>query len=90
MYKPRNGCFSYMLHEGAAEDTIEQITRDELIDQRDAGNFVDGPYKDPFGDGYGEPYNPYRQAYGKLKDGRFVFCELHPNRIKECPDGDAV
>lgn len=51
-----------------------------------AGEFAVGPFKSSFGDGYGEPYNPYRQAAGITTDRRLVFCELHPDRRKEPRD----
>ena len=40
------------------------------------GGFVDGPFRETFGDAYGDYYNPNRQAFGTLTDGRKVFCEL--------------
>ncbi len=39
--------------------------------------FVDGPYLESFGDGYGEPYNPIRQVYGTLRGDRPVFSVKH-------------
>jgi hypothetical protein len=39
------------------------------------GKFVDGPYRDTFGDGPYDPYLPHRQAFGRLQDGRNVYCE---------------
>lgn len=32
----------------------------------------DGPWKDSFGSGYGEPYQPNRDVWGTLADGRKV------------------
>ncbi len=42
------------------------------------GWFTDGPYRDNLGSQVGEPYNPNRQAFGMLADGRVVYCELSP------------
>lgn len=36
------------------------------------GDFAEGPWKDSFGDGYGDPYQPHRTVWGTLKDGRKV------------------
>lgn len=41
-----------------------------------AGRFSVGPFRETFGDGYGDHYNPGKQAYGKLDSGIFVYCEL--------------
>lgn len=48
---------------------------DRLVD---SDQFIDGPFKSQFGSGYGEPYNPVRQVFGKLKTGEGVFSELVP------------
>lgn len=37
------------------------------------GDFVGDPMISNFGDGYGEPYNPNREAWGVLKDGTKVW-----------------
>jgi len=37
--------------------------------------FTDGPFSETFGSGYGEPYNPRRQAFGMVGK-RGVYCEL--------------
>lgn len=42
---------------------------DKLCRQR---AFSSGPYRDTFGDGYGEPYNPNRFVFGTLKDKRNI------------------
>jgi len=34
--------------------------------------WADGPWKDSFGSGYGEPYLPHRDVWGTLADGRKV------------------
>jgi hypothetical protein len=52
------------------------VTRAEFDKMVSKKQFVDGPFRETFGDGYGESYNPDRQAFGKLKDGRGVYCEL--------------
>ena len=69
--KPRHQCLSYFLEKNISANLISKKVFDENI-----GNFVDGPYKDSFGTDYGEPYYPWVQAFGVLKDGTGVFCEL--------------
>ncbi len=56
-----------------SENLIKSGIRKTVLGEK---QFVDGPYRDNFGSGHGEPYNPDRQAFGKLKDGRVVYCEL--------------
>lgn len=51
----------------------EQIDKKTLDVFHEAGDFSDGPFLSSFGDGYGQPYNPNRQAGGTLKDGRIVW-----------------
>lgn len=38
-----------------------------------AGAFSEGPWIENFGSGYGEPYNPHRDVWGTLADGRKVY-----------------
>jgi hypothetical protein len=40
-----------------------------------AGEFANGPHVSTFGDGQGEPYNPFRDVWGTLRDGRKVRSE---------------
>lgn len=77
--KPRNNCRWYFEEKGILSP--EKITKDEFDQHYDEERFSDGPYQETFGNGYGEPYNPYRQAYGKLKDGRYVYCELNDTGV---------
>lgn len=37
--------------------------------------FADGPFRDGFGDGPGEPYIPRRKVWGTLGNGRMVWSE---------------
>lgn len=69
----KNHCYSYCLKKNtvAIELNIEEFNNFCKTDQ-----FGDGPFKDSFGDGYGEPYNPDRQVFGTLKDGRVVYADL--------------
>lgn len=72
--KPRHACREYVArHQDIPLEWISRKAFDELYDNR---QFTDGPFIDSFGDGYGEPYNPNRQAFGVTRDGRCVFCEL--------------
>jgi len=70
---PRNQCRKYVReHKGIAELVIKE----EFDSHCKNGDFMDGPHMDTFGNGYGDPYNPNRQAFGKLKEGKVVYCEL--------------
>ena len=69
---------------------IIEITKAEFDSHGESEAFAVGPYIETWGDGYGEPYNPYRQAFGKLRDGRVVYCELHPSRQPESTDEKAT
>jgi hypothetical protein len=72
--KPRHNCWHYVLEHGGSGVCLSKEDFNALCDD----GFADGPFKETFGSGHGEPYNPWRQAYGTLKDGRVVYCELHP------------
>lgn len=77
---PRNQCREYVLENRGTAHLIEKREFDELVRNK---QFVEGPFKDAIGDGYGDPYNPNRQAFGTLKDGRVIYCELsHANQKK--------
>ncbi|MCH8945363.1 MAG: hypothetical protein IIA85_00375 [Nanoarchaeota archaeon] len=79
--QPRNHCSGYMLENGVGEPIL--LTKKAFNSLAKIKNFSDGPYKDTFGDGYGEPYNSRRQAFGKTKKGLFVYCELNEDNDKE-------
>ena len=72
--EPRNKCARYMWENEVEKPIL--LTKEDFDAHAKAGDFEVGPHRDNFGDSYGEPYNPNRQAFGKLKDGRFVYCEL--------------
>jgi len=75
MNEPRHTCQHFMIRNGCSMPIeLTRVAFDELVRN---GQFEMGPFMDTFGDGYGEPYNPRRQLYGKLKDGRFVFAERY-------------
>ena len=71
---PRHQCWSYFLGRGLLP--ARKISKKEFDKLALAGDFDDGPHRDTFGDGYGEPYYPYRQAFGTLNPGDGVYCEL--------------
>lgn len=50
-----------------------ELTKTEFDKLVRTGQFADGPVLSAYGDGYGDPYNPDRQAGGTLKDGRIVW-----------------
>jgi hypothetical protein len=54
----------------------ELLTRQEFDELFYEDAFIIGPFRDSFGDDDGEPYIPERQAFGQLKDGRYVYAEL--------------
>ena len=71
--EPRHACKKYMEANGIKPKLLKKKQFDKLARKK---QFKSGPMVDTFGDAYGEPYNPYRQAFGILKDGKGVFCEL--------------
>ena len=75
MSEPRIQVWSFAGDHGGKPSLLSKADFDA---QLEAGQFAVGPYRETFGDGYGEPYNPHRQAFGKLNDGRVVYCELNP------------
>lgn len=70
---PRNQCRNYVQEN---DGIAELIKKEEFDFHYKKKEFIDGPFRDSFGDGYGEPYNPNRQAFGKLKKGNVIYCEL--------------
>lgn len=73
--EPRYSCREYFLVQRIAKPrSLSKEKFDRLIGQK---QFKDGPFVEQFGKGYGEPYNPWTQVFGILKDGRGVYCELH-------------
>ena len=70
---PRHACMYYV---GGNGGKATLITRKEFDEHVDNDGFIDGPFRDCFGDGHGEPYNPHKQAYGVLRDKSVVYCEL--------------
>jgi hypothetical protein len=71
--QPRNQCRKFMADRKAIGTLIPKAEFDSLARSR---SFSVGPYRDTFGDGPGDPYQPNRQVFGELKDGRCVYCEL--------------
>ncbi len=57
------------------EGLVEQTKR-AFDSNYNEGNFIVGPFKEQFGNGRDEPYNPDRQAFGILKKGYGVWCEI--------------
>lgn len=71
--EPRNQCEVYVFDKGIKPVLVTKREFNALC-SKDA--FVDGPYRDTFGDGPHDPYNPHRQSFGILRGGKVVFCEL--------------
>ncbi len=78
---PRNHCRDYVREKGGKATLIAKEEFDSHCDNRE---FSEGPFKDRFGDGYGEPYKPNRQAFGTLKSGIVVYCELSQAFKEKC------
>ena len=70
---PRDECRNYVQENGGEALLIKKEELNSHVLQKE---FLDGPYMNSFGDGYGEPYNQNRQAFGKLKNDLIVYCEL--------------
>lgn len=70
---PRNQCRDYIREHGGKAELVTKEEFNQLARQK---QFKEGPFQDSFGDGYGEPYNPNRQVFGSLDDGRIIFAEL--------------
>lgn len=41
------------------------------------GQFIEGPFIDSFGDGYGDPYTPRRRVWGTLAGGQQIESTKH-------------
>jgi len=78
---PRNQCERYVIKQGGLATLIPKQDFDEKAIKNE---FTDGPFIDTFGNG-NEPYNPNRQAFGKLNSGLVVYCELS-NEYKKKSD----
>jgi len=76
-FQPRNCCETFMRKDAQGKTPI-LLTKEEFDKHCKEGDFSGGPFRCNFGDDYGEPYNPYRQAYGILKTREAVYCELNP------------
>ena len=74
MNEPRNQCRSFF--DGREIKSYSCVPKPEFDKYDSQAQFSEGPFRDTFGDGRHEPYNPHRQAFGVLKDGKGVFCEL--------------
>jgi len=77
---PRHKCEKYVWERGGKATLV---TKEEFDAHLNKENFVEGPFKDDFGDGWNEPYNPNRQAFGTLKTGVIVYCELFPENVEK-------
>jgi hypothetical protein len=64
IFMRKNDCKSFRF--------IEKKEFDNLCKEK---KFVAGPAIETFGDGYGEPYVPIRQIFGKLADGTCLITE---------------
>ena len=78
MTEPRHSCLEYVTTQRVVHKyaSCKQLPKNEFDAHYNNKFFADGPFRESFGDGYGEPYNPKRQAFGRLKDDTVVWCEL--------------
>ncbi len=77
MSDPRTQCREFFASRGIVP---HQISRDTFNAVFDSVGFRAGPFRESFGDGRYEPYNPRRQAFGIRNDGVGVYCELNDER----------
>jgi len=76
--KPRVNCLAYVLLHGGGENAVAYlVTRERFNDFLENDMFIDGPYVEFFGDIWGDPFNPFKQAYGTLNIDAIVYCELN-------------
>lgn len=69
-----NAVALFVEHKVTAPELLPRPEFDGLVKQE---KFRDGPFRDSFGDNYGDPYvTSPRQAYGVLHDGRGVWTEI--------------
>lgn len=61
------------------ENRLSKAQFDALYE---ASDFEDGPHVSTYAGGYGEPYNPNREAWGTLKDGRKVWAYVRGEKDK--------
>lgn len=78
---PRNGCLRYIRDNNIEKGLLLSKADFDSLCKKSA--FRDGPKIDCFGDGYGEPYNPWRQAFGILSNDIFVYCETNEMENKK-------
>ena len=75
-----HGCIFHACRDAKTEKH-RRVKKSEFDALFKNGAFSDGPYTEGFGDGYGEPYNPRRQAFGVIGD-EVVWCCLHPDEAE--------
>lgn len=63
-------------------ERIPRVEFDKLCDEK----WADGPFRCSLGDGYGEPYRPYRDLWGTLASGRKVRSSTDPMWKESVPD----
>lgn len=61
---------------GVQQVELEEVKQSDFDAWARGKDFTEGPFVSTFGDRYGEPYNPCRQAWGLLQDGRVVWAIL--------------
>jgi len=80
---PRNRCISYIFNNNKKSEDAVLVTKDLFDILYKSKKFSDGPFMETFGDRHGEPYNPFKQAYGTIGNEKIVYCELFEKRQNE-------
>ena len=73
---PRHTCEAWFAKRGIIPRQVSLIGFNGLARLQFMGMFRDGPFKELYGDGRYDGYNPNRQVWGVLKDGAGIFAEL--------------
>jgi len=73
--EPRFGCAQFFRDKDKGIREQIELPKAEFDQLCTDKQFVEGPFLDSFGDGPHDIYNPHRQAFGVLQDGRAVYCE---------------
>ena len=80
-YSPRSQCLTCMVENEVCNPLL--LTKKAFKNLTRKKVFEEVPFEEQFGKSTGEPYNPWRQAFGKIKKGLFVYCELQEESDKE-------
>lgn len=71
--EPQGACLQYIIDNDSRN--VQAIELAEFDDHCHNRRFTDGPFEDTAGSGYGEPYNPHPQVFGRLDTGQIVYAQ---------------